>query len=31
MTLLKQRGYNVTLSNVADPTTALRSVAGRQG
>jgi len=26
MTLLKQRGYNVTLSNVADPTTALRSV-----
>jgi ABC-type nitrate/sulfonate/bicarbonate transport system substrate-binding protein len=26
MTLLKQRGYNVSLSNVADPTTALRAV-----
>jgi ABC-type nitrate/sulfonate/bicarbonate transport system substrate-binding protein len=26
MTLLKQRGYNVSLANVADPTTALRSV-----
>jgi ABC-type nitrate/sulfonate/bicarbonate transport system substrate-binding protein len=26
MTLLKQRGYDVTLDNVADPTTALRAV-----
>jgi ABC-type nitrate/sulfonate/bicarbonate transport system substrate-binding protein len=26
MTLLKQRGYTVSLANVADPTTALRSV-----
>jgi hypothetical protein len=26
MALLKQRGYNVTLNNVADPTTALRTV-----
>ena len=26
MALLKQRGYNVSLSNVADPTTALRAV-----
>lgn len=26
MALLKQRGYNVSLDNVADPTTALRSV-----